>query len=217
MFDSRRNLLFAGIGLVLLLALVAVLISVSINSQPTCNLSSVEPRFEENSEKNVVAKDLTAIARIAAFFEYALEDQQDPPEGTDIFMALKLDSLSANKDSGKLTMQLKLNCSELTFHLHSIGEGRLNSTVVDEILVKLHKPNLGFSECKITSVGRLDYNNNGFHYVCDKKTRYNCFAERDDQTFLVTALIVDDFEFELFGDKEEYKEGKFSTLQSTCL
>lgn len=202
---NKRKIIYLSIALSILLFIVLLTRSSNENLVPTCELGSELPDKNWNDLPAVSSKNFNALVKINAYLEY----MKLVSNGS--ILILDLHSVDAEQSEDVQRLILNTNCAKLRFEFGV----KANSIFGIYIHLDLHKHNKQQTQCSINNPGDIDFRPQT-HYECRSRMKFACFAESSSEKIHVVNLIIEQFEFEMFGDSSSYEKSQFSYPVRTC-
>lgn len=217
-----------SIGAILAFFFIILFIYMIINQDSTCRLVSEETMNKNRSKQveNFATSTYTDIANLNAYLKYDLDLKTKEPN---YFLPLNMKSLSKIEDdnSGNLQLIFKTDCCDITFSIEKSKQN--NFVIVKSIRLDIALENNSKQSCIIRKPNIIYRSNH--HYKCNVNLLlYRCYSDKKENKYqlsklnynttdydvLITNLYVDSIEFELNGDPNIIKDGKFSLPAKNC-
>lgn len=188
----------------------------SSTSSSAGGLQESEPRIDINKVLPIKSNENLALTKFAGSIIYE-PDHNPTGENKHIFMPLVANSQLVDFSVVKRNGETQTNKLSLNFEFASIVielDETASTLSTKAFRLDLVKPIGGISQCY------FDADINYYHYRCNQE-RFRCLAMEKtssgaEKTTLVAVLDAKVFEFEIGGDPEMIRNGKFSKPVHDC-
>lgn len=204
------------IGCLILLVSCVIIIYYLTSSWHLCYPTTEKPEIEPTKLPIIFDEDLRVFIRFGGYLVIEKPSPNQPPlDNKKVTSYLELQAIE------RLTVTTYTNTKypilETSLDVNTVcGKTSILMAKVDDILQcrNMHIDMGQMGSCKIecsSIAARL-----GKHYVCYKDRVFPCLAMNDTQKISAKEFHMQALEFEIDGDKQDYRNGHFSTQSSYC-
>lgn len=200
---SNRVLIVLGviIGIVLAIALLTSFV-LFMKQSTSCQVQLEEPKRSSKVLKNFITKDYKAIANIDGYVLF---------NDTHEYVPLELNNIELSEESNEQYLTLHFTCASIGI----LWRKGINTewNMVTEYNVSINVAGKSTTKCIIEYPGIYVPNNE--HFYCQQKYVFGC-VDLETHRKQLLELVLYAIEFEIDGDPDMIKEGRFSKQPRVC-
>lgn len=203
---NRRKVIITVATILCLVIILLIILGISGKFRNICKYQDIEPTLNSGDlVETLISKDDNALLRLSSFFVLLESSKENPLYMAQRIEEFSLERLGDNQDQ----LTIHMNCSKVVMYLTRNDYGDLISNKMEYWL-----PDSDGYELSCETYSVIRWSAIGEHYSCDQMDYFGC--QLKDKPDHVIRWIVKSLEFELDGDKEKTKRGKFTTKKKIC-
>lgn len=203
----------ATIGLIVGVV-VATLVLIIVLNRPgkhPCELRQEVPTYDSEQSKNVTSKNNVAIANFAGYLGFPNDTNRS--EIVNEYLPLELVSISQEgtlNGSSQANLTLSTSCCNIKLH-HTLDPDNKSNYLISMVIENI-VGNRNVTSCHVAEFLTTKLKQDQFYFCRDSKVHY-C---KDMEENTVATFVFHQLEFEIDGNPDIIKQGRFSKQQYIC-